>query len=91
MLFKEGDVVEWESQAAGISRTKRGAIVQVVPENTYPNNMGSATLGSPRTHETYVVRASVMGGSEAQKKRTKLYWPKVKYLKLAAIKGLPRR
>ena len=83
MLFKVEDVVEWESQAAGISRIKRGPIVQVVREDTYPVGMGSVTLGAPRTHETYVVRASVVNGSEAQKRRTKLYWPKVKYLKFA--------
>lgn len=82
-LFREGDVVLWESQSAGITRIKKGAVVQVVKENTYPNNMGSRTLGAPRTHESYVVRASVMNGSESQKRRTKLYWPKVKYLKIA--------
>jgi hypothetical protein len=80
-LFKVGDVVEWESQAAGISRTKEGAVVQVVKESHYPPAI-SGTPGSPRSHESYIVRASVMNGSEAQKRRTKLYWPKVKYLKL---------
>ena len=81
-FFKKNDKVRWESQAAGISREKQGVVVEVVDENAYPTTMGKKNLGAPRNHESYVVRASVMNGSEAQKRRTKLYWPKAKYLTL---------
>ena len=79
--FINGDVVQWESQSAGRVAEKHGTIVEVVPENSYPQSIKKRKgLGAPRNHESYVVRASVMNGSEAQKKRTKLYWPRVKQL-----------
>ena len=87
--FNENDIVEWESQSAGRVGQKQGTIVEVVPENSYPQSIkGRDKLGMPRNHESYVVRASVMNGSEAQKRRTKLYWPRVNHLHPVQIKSL---
>jgi hypothetical protein len=74
-----GDTVEWRSQAAGVTRTKRGQIVEVVP----PSCRLTSRLknpGIPRDHTSYVVRASVLDGSDNQKRRRALYWPRVNQL-----------
>ena len=79
-MFERGTEVEWSSQAAGITRTKRGLVVEVVPAGEKSMLMSPYPVGLPRDHESYVIRASVVNGSERQKRRTRLYWPKVKYL-----------
>jgi hypothetical protein len=80
-VIKVGDKVEWTSQSGGITRTKRGVIVEVVPPRSNPR-MTITGAGMWRDHVSYAVRASVIDGSEAQKKRTKLYWPRVGSLRL---------
>ena len=82
--MKKNDIVEWRSQAAGIHRTKRGEIIEVVPAHHRPVNRRSS-WGFARVHESYVVRATVVDGSEAQKKRKALYWPQVTHLKMVAV------
>ncbi len=71
-----GDQVKWTSQSAGITRTKRGEVVEVVLERESPHTL-LQSLGSPRDHQSYVVRAYVEG---ADKKRYRKYWPKVSHL-----------
>ena len=70
-----GDTVEWTSQAAGVTRTKRGVIIEVVPGGRDPLTK-LVDIGSSRRRESYVVRASVVG-----KTKTKLYWPNPTALK----------
>lgn len=83
--MKKNDIVEWKSQAAGSARLKRGTIVQVVAAGHRPNaSTRPPGIGLQRKHESYVVRASVVDGSEGQAIRTKLYWPQVIHLKLVA-------
>ena len=81
MNIKVGSSVEWTSQAGGTTRTKRGLVIEVVPQGTRPKSR-SKDPGSPRSHESYAIRASVIDGSELQKKRTWIYWPKVSKLKV---------
>jgi hypothetical protein len=73
--FQLGDRVYWTSQAAGYSRMKAGLVTQVIPRGKQPKMRG---IGMARDHESYVIRASVCDG---QRKRTKLYWPRVSQLK----------
>ena len=79
--YSIGHRVTWTSQAAGITKTKTGTVVAVVPTKGEPNDALAAAgvrgrikhPGYPRDHVTYVVRA---GG--------RLYWPRVEYLAAAA-------
>lgn len=77
-MFRVGTLVTWTSQAAGIVRTKKGTIVEIVPRGKRPTRVDSAGMG--RNHESYVVRASPDGG-----KTWRRYWPKVKLLCVAAV------
>ena len=80
--FKHGNFVTWTSQAGGITRTKLGEVVEVVPPRTKPNAVRGS--GMSREHESYVVKASVIDGKPHQLRRTKRYWPKVELLNIAA-------
>lgn len=77
MPFAFGHEVEWTSEAAGYSRTKRGTVVGVVPSGLLPDSEQFPSLykrsgvGMPRSHESYVVKVKGRG----------LYWPRVKQLK----------
>lgn len=77
-LFKNGDKVWWNSQAAGYSKTKIGRVREVVPSGQLPSRDKFPSLhrgvgvGMPRKHESYVV---VVG-------KTKAYWPVVNRLHL---------
>lgn len=75
-----GSTVEWNSQACGTARTKRGEVIEVVKPGEVPDTK-IKDRGSPRLHESYVVRASVIDGSERQKRHTRVYWPLVSNLK----------
>ena len=79
MEFKVGDRVEWTSQAGGSTRTKRGAVVEVVKRGEAPAPISkNRNPGMPRDHESYLVRVKGSG----------LYWPRVKALRPAdATKG----
>jgi hypothetical protein len=76
MQFKDGDEVEWTSQAGGKVKTKSGFIVEVIPPNAPPPQVrGSGPVGAPRKHESYVVGV-------LDKKGLVFYWPRVISLKL---------
>ena len=79
--MKRGDIVEWTSQSGGSVRTKRGHIVEVVPEGERPMRRRK-NWGLNRDHESYVVMAHVLNGSKAQRKWFRSYWPRVNKLKL---------
>ena len=76
-----GTTVKWTSQAGGITRTKKGHVVEVVPAQQRPKTK-QKDLGSPRDHESYMVRASVIDGSEKQKKHSRVYWPTASRLRV---------
>ena len=73
--FKIGDRVHWTSQAAGIEQTKVGVVIAVVPPGV-PAALRDA--GGPREHESYIVKASILGGGNRERK----YWPLVSKLEL---------
>jgi len=73
--FELGDRVTWSSQAAGVTRTKEGTVIEVVPPNRSPK-LGSRD-GMVRNHESYTVRAVAIRNSN---RRTKVYWPRVGHL-----------
>ena len=67
-MFKVGDKVSWTSQSAGVTKTKTGVVVEVLPAGCKTGRK----FGAPRDHESYLVK---VGRSE------KLYWPRVCHLK----------
>lgn len=69
--FKIGSGVRWKSQAGGYAKEKIGIVVEVVPAKALPKNKGGG-WGSPRGHESYVVKVG-----------SKLYWPIVKNLSVS--------
>jgi hypothetical protein len=78
MILVKGNIVRWTSQSAGITRTKQGVVVKVLDAQEVPNEIRHP--GMPRKHESYLIRASVIDGSEQQRRRTRLYWPRVSKL-----------
>ena len=88
--MKYGDLVEWTSQSGGYKKTKRGFIVAVVPPFCMAHRFvpidyrkGAFNWGMHRNHESYIVKVSGRGIP------TKLYWPRVAYLKLVKEEGNP--
>ena len=79
--MKRGDIVQWTSQSSGFVRTKRGHIVEVVPKGERPLRR-SKNWGLNRDHESYVVRAHVINGSDRQRRHFRNYWPLVSQLSL---------
>lgn len=83
MKFSTGDTVTWTSQAGGVSKSKSGVVVAVVPAKTLPSKADfpglyrGVGIGSSRDHESYVVR--VKTGLSA----TRDYWPRAAALSLA--------
>ena len=71
-----GSLVEWDSQANGKARTKRGEIVEVVPAERLPRSKFDRGTCLPRDHESYVVRAEAIGRTGKR-----LYWPRVSGLR----------
>lgn len=76
-----GQIVEWTSSSSGVTRTKRGEIVCVVPEGLPPSRMHHDAYFSVRNHESYVVRAIPFRNGAWQLGGAKLYWPRVSQLK----------
>lgn len=77
-MITTGTQVRWTSCAASVWKTKTGTVVDVVPAGTTPDRCHtqlhrSSGCGSPRNHESYVVK--VTNG-----RSSKLYWPRVKAL-----------
>jgi len=78
--MKQGDRVQWTSQSAGVTTTKRGVIVAVIPPGMEPEMYMTAEYhcGSPdgfgmrRYHESYLVKVDGKGNG--------LYWPRVCHL-----------
>ena len=86
LKFNQGDLVTWTSQSAGVSKTKTGAVEQIVAPKGMPDRDRFAKLykgpgvGLPRDHESYVVRVP----GKTAKSAGKLYWPRVNALSHAA-------
>ena len=78
--MKVGDRVTWTSSSHGsCTKKKTGEIIAVVPQDGDPGSYCAELIrsqmfggGSYRSHESYVVLVG-----------TNLYWPRVKWLKLA--------
>jgi hypothetical protein len=70
-MFKVGDLVEWTSQSAGVTKAKRGEVVEVISRGNVPKLHGVRHY-SWRDHESYVVKAN-----------GRRYWPRVAHLKAA--------
>lgn len=80
-MFKVGDKVEWVSQSAGFTTRKQGEVVAIVPAGRSPGlgflerfNLQKYRCmfdGLFRDHESYLILV-----------KTKLYWPRVRYLNL---------
>jgi hypothetical protein len=62
-----GDEVTWTSQAGGVTKTKTGKVVHIVPPGEKPTDVREP--GMRRDHESYIVRA--LG---------RRYWPRVSHL-----------
>ena len=80
IAFIVGDLVEWTSQAAGHSKTKRGKVVAIVPKGVSPDSgflekrgLFKYSLqfdGWGRNHVAYLVLVG-----------TKLYYPRINHLR----------
>jgi hypothetical protein len=85
MMFKVGDVVEWESQSHGFKKRKEGTVVAVVlpscsADGSIPPGHGYKLYipGGTRDMESYLVKVG---------KRRTLYWPRSSALHLAGSLG----
>ena len=90
ITMKPGDRVKWTSQSGGYRKTKCGVIIAVVPPGCMAHRFvpidyrnQSFNWGMQRDHESYIVKVSGRGIP------TKLYWPRVAYLKLVKEEGNP--
>lgn len=84
-MFKVGDKVEWESQAGGNYRTKKGEVFDVIngyeapaPGDYHFHKTMFDGDGSPRGHESYLVEVP---GGKTPKAKPRLYWPRVSQLR----------
>jgi hypothetical protein len=84
-MFKVGDKVQWESQAAGFLKKKQGEIFRVITkwEAPMPGDFPDHKTmfdgdGMARGHYSYLVEVP---GGKTDKATPKLYWPRVKNLK----------
>lgn len=74
--FKPGDVVEWSSQAAGIAKTKRGVVAEVLRPDArpsrerFPQLYTGSGVGFGRPDVSYVVLVG-----------TRPYWPRTAALR----------
>jgi hypothetical protein len=78
--LKRGDMVKWISQSRGITRLKKGEVVQVVPAGDKPRVsqlldryvVRSSAFGSnlPRNMKSFVVAVP-----QGKGKTSKIYWP----------------
>jgi len=88
--FKPGDAVTWTSQAGGKSKTKQGIVkiivapgvqlLKALEKDEGDFNVRDEVKKASRSHESYLIQVG---------KSKRLYWPLVKYLKLAEEKFLP--
>lgn len=77
--FHVGDMVEWTSQSSGTRKKKIGTICAVIPAEKRPDPyvgrsvvaLPGGGFGMPRDHKSYLVLVG-----------NKLYWPRVKYLRM---------
>ena len=92
-----GEVVHWTSQANGVSRTKTGTVVGIVPagyspmfaarreaifdERYYTNSLD---YNRRRITESYLIAVSMRSPAGHIRKRQKLYWPIVNLLRPGA-------
>ena len=78
MKFKEGDLVEWTSQAGGFTKTKIGKVIEVVPKGAEPKTK-LRDRGYGRSEESYVV----LGHRKGIEEKDEAYWPRVGLLRPA--------
>ena len=86
MEFKLGDSVKWTSQAGGVSKTKVGTVVAIIPADKYPvgeiekfsDCISRYGGGLSRNHTSYLVKVELGG-----RKKPRIYWPRVKALEEA--------
>jgi len=84
-MFKVGDLVHWESQAAGSCTRKDGKIYEIIPNRKLPRQRGYGSYDGgypnhkimfdsvmPRNHESYLVEVP---GGKTEKAMPRLYWP----------------
>lgn len=95
--YRIGDMVEWTSSSAGVTKKKQGIVVAIVGPNRKPcaalskKELDGYTQGPVRAafkfsvtrdHESFLV--SVEGGP---KRKPQLYWPLVSALGLVATEA----
>jgi hypothetical protein len=80
-MFNVGDRVTWTSQAGGVTTTKTGTVVEVVPAGQAPRTKVKSP-GQPRGHESYVVSLEFYDKGGLARKKKGMYWPLVFKLKL---------
>lgn len=70
--FKVGDLVEWDSQAGGFWKSKKGRVVEIVPPGEVPKNplVRGPGLGG-RPYESYVIEVP----GKTVKAKVQAYWP----------------
>jgi hypothetical protein len=89
-MFNIGDKVKWESQASGITTTKRGEVAAIVPSGYDPRrieflkrngleNLSRRFDGWPRNEKSYLV--TVRGG-KTERSSFVVYWPRANSLKI---------
>jgi hypothetical protein len=87
--MKQGSKVTWTSSSAGVTKTKQGVVIEVVPPKTTPRMAAIADRndakcayggGLSRSKESYVV---LVAGETPRHKPT-VYWPLVNALKEVA-------
>jgi len=90
MEFKVGDRVKWTSQSGGFTRTKTGEIICVVHPGERPCGWARRCFTDDFAHLTERgFSPSKLGGGFSRKHESylvavgaKLYWPRVKHLRL---------
>lgn len=91
MKYEMGEEVSWSSQSGGVTKTKLGKIVAVVPPRHHPRRYiekvqkdygGSPNYGGggPRNHESYIVIVPSDDSPFWNREKRKIYWPQVKRL-----------
>lgn len=83
MAFKLNDKVKWTSSSNGVTKTKTGVIVDIIPpKGRIPvrhRDFGLEGYGLPRNHESYVVHVA----GKTDRAMGKRYWPLVNKIKPA--------
>ena len=93
--FALGDMVTWESQANGVTKTKTGTIVGIVPAKMtvgrhidhvaalHAQHYDASALGwsCARYQVSYLVAVSMVSRTGKRRPRQRLYWPRVASLR----------